>query len=266
MTTGLRALSLALSLVTLSACGGTRSGDYWGADATAVPGWNRLGEAALAAATDPMTWLPVATAAGLQIGDADDEIAEWAHEETPVFGSRTRAENASDWLRVGSFALYGAAGLAAPAPTGEWLSTKAKGFAVGGGAILATWGTTAGLKAATHRRRPLGSGNDSFPSNHASLTGASVRLTHETLRHYHLPPAVRFGSDVGLTGLALATAWARVEAGKHHPSDVLAGLALGNFVAVFATEAFLAPVAGEAVRLGAAPHGDGMLLQLSVGF
>jgi membrane-associated phospholipid phosphatase len=35
---------------------------------------------------------------------------------------------------------------------------------------------------------------------------------------------------LGLTGLAAGTAWARVEAGVHFPSDVLAGAALGNIM------------------------------------
>lgn len=265
MVIGLRALALSLTLL-LSACAGARTEAYWGADATASPSWSRLGEAALAAAADPLTWVPAAAAAGMQIGDADNDIARWAHEQTPFFGSRDTAEDASDWLRVGSFAAYGAAGLAAPAPEGDWFATKAKGFAVGGGAILATWGATEGLKAASHRQRPLGSADDSFPSNHASLTAASARLAHEALRYHDLPPAARMGADVGLAGLALATAWARVEAGKHHPADVLAGLALGNFLAAFAGEAFLEPVAGQAVRLGVIPHGDGALLQVGVRF
>src|SRR3546814_9653707 len=85
-------------------------------------------------------------AAGIQIGGADDDIAEWAKEETPLFGARDTADDASDWLRVSSYAIYGAAGLAAPAPEDAWLATKAKGFAVGGGALLATWGATEGLK------------------------------------------------------------------------------------------------------------------------
>jgi membrane-associated phospholipid phosphatase len=265
MAVSRKALPLALLLLVLTGCAGPRE-SYWGADATATPGWNRVGRAALTAATDPLTWAPAALAAGVQIGGADDDIAEWANEETPLFGSRATADDASDWLRVGSYAAYGAAGLLAPAPEDEWLATKAKGFAVGGGAILATWGATEGLKAASGRERPLGSADDSFPSNHASVTSVSARLTSETLRYYELPPAARVGSDVGLAGLALATGWARVEAGKHHPADVLAGMALGNFLAVFASEAFLAPATAERLQLGVTPHGDGMLLQLRVGF
>lgn len=261
----MRALAPALLLLSLAACGTTER-PYWGADATATPGWERLGAAALTAATDPFTWLPAAAAAGLQIGGADDDIADWANEETPIFGARDTADDASDWLRVGSYAVYGAAGLAAPAPEDCWLTAKAKGFAVGGGALLATWGATEGFKVATGRERPVGRDDDSFPSNHASMTAASARLARETLGTYQLSPLARLGSDLGLAGLALATGWARVEAGAHHPADVLAGMALGNFLAVFASEAFLAPVTDERLQLGVAPHGDGLLLRLRVGF
>jgi len=253
-------------LLWLPACTVTPPADsYWGADATAMPGWERLGRAAVTAATDPLTWLPAAAAAGLQIGGADKNIAEWANEETPVFGARDTAEDASDWLRAGSYALYGAAGLAAPAPEGRWLATKAKGFAVGGAALLTTWGLTEAGKAAVGRERPVGNDDDAFPSGHASMTTAAARLTRETLGYYDLPRGARLGSDAALAGLALATAWARVEAGEHYPADVLAGAALGNFLAVFANEAFLAPVAGERVALGVAARRDGFLLQLSLG-
>jgi hypothetical protein len=41
------------------------------------------------------------------------------------------------------------------------------------------------------------------------------------------------------TGFGYATAWARIEAGAHYPTDVLAGAALGNFVSLFVHDAFL---------------------------
>ena len=48
-----------------------------------------------------------------------------------------------------------------------------------------------------------------------------------------MPKAARRASNVALHTLGYATAWARVEADRHFPSDVLAGVALGNFVAEF---------------------------------
>jgi hypothetical protein len=44
---------------------------------------------------------------------------------------------------------------------------------------------------------------------------------------------------VANTALAMSVGWARVEAGRHHPADVLAGMALGHFMAVFIHDAFL---------------------------
>ncbi|NIA70930.1 phosphatase PAP2 family protein [Pelagibius litoralis] len=204
--------------------------------------------------------------AALQIGGADADIADWANEETPLFGSRDTADDASDWLRFGSYGLYAAAGLAAPAPADAWLATKAQGFAVGGGALLATRGATEGLKAAIGRDRPLDQDDDSLPSGHASMTAAAARLARDTLTYYDLPRPARLGGDVALAGLVLTTSWARVEAGEHHPTDVLAGIALGNFLAVFATEAFLAPASDGRLALGVDTQGDGMMLQLSLGF
>src|SRR5262245_15116026 len=224
----------ALLTFTLGACStAVPEGSYWGADATAAPSWDRVAEAAWDAAKDPFTWVPAVGAAALQIGDVDDDIADWANDHTPVFGSRGTASDASDWLQAASVAVYVGTGLGAPAPNGDWLLTKAKGFAVGATALAATAGTTFGLKEAVGRERPLGQDNDSFPSEHASLTAASARLTYETLQYYDLPQEARIAADVGLAGLALTTGWARVEAGEHHPADVLAGAALGNFLAVF---------------------------------
>lgn len=146
------------------------------------------------------------------------------------------------------------------------MGTKAKGFAVGAAAVAATAGTTALFKEITGRNRPLGQDDDSFPSGHASLASVSARLTHETLRYYDLPRGACIAADAGLAGLSLTTGWARVEAGEHHPADVLAGAALGNFLAVFATEAFLRPNLGESVALHAAPYRDGMDFHVSIAY
>jgi membrane-associated phospholipid phosphatase len=264
---GLRGLcACALAAMALAACGAGAPGPYWGADATAAPGWDRVGRAALKAALDPFTWAPAAGAAVLQIDDLDDEIADWANDETPLFGSRRTADDVSDALQAASVAVYIGAGLAAPAPPDDWLGAKAKGFAVGAAAIGATVGTTYLLKEATSRERPVGDDEDSFPSGHASLAGVSARLAHEALRYYDLPPAPRIAADAGLAGLALMTGWARVEAGEHHPADVLAGAALGNFIAVFATEAFLRPAFGESVALRAVPRRGGMELRVALAY
>jgi membrane-associated phospholipid phosphatase len=262
----MQAIRIAFLAIALAACTTGSAGPYWGADATAAPGWDRIADAALKAALDPFTWAPALGAAALQIEDLDDTVADWANDETPLFGKRETAADVSDGLQAAGVALYVGTGLAAPAPQDAWLATKAKGFAVGAAAIATTIGATSLLKETTARDRPLNQDDDSFPSGHASLAAVSARLTHDTLRHYDLSRGARSAADAGLVGLALATGWARVEAGEHHPADVLAGAALGNVIAVFATEAFLHPALGESVALHARSHGDGVALQVSVAY
>lgn len=256
----------ALLAFALGACTTGTNGPFWGADATIAPGWDRLGRAAATAATDPFTWAPAIGAAALQIGEADSDIAEWANEETPIFGSRENASNASDWMRGASVAVYAGTGLAAPAPRGDWQAAKAKGLAVGAAAMGTTLGLTELAKETSDRERPLGQNDNSFPSGHASLTSVSTRLTSETLRYHHMSRGARIAANAGLAGLSLATAWARVEAGEHHPADVLAGAALGNFIAVFATEAFLRTIREESATLRATAHRDGMEIGMAIAF
>lgn len=264
---GLLAIAAVLSALVLPACSSRHPGQSWGADATFVPAWNQLGSAALRAATDPFTWAPAGAAAIIQIGDLDGEIAEWANSETPLFGSRETARDASDWLRNGSLAVYVATGLAAPVASGDnWLGSKAKGFAVGSAAIAATAASSGLLKTATGRERPLGQDDASFPSRHAALAGVGARLSSETLRYHDMPPGVRLASDTGLAGLVLMAGWARVEGGEHHPADVLVGAAIGNFLAVFASEAFLGVPRRQALALNVHPVSDGWMLNASLSF
>lgn len=56
-----------------------------------------------------------------------------------------------------------------------------------------------------------------------------------------LPKGVRTGLRWSLTGLAAGTAWARIEAGAHYPTDVLVGAGLGNFAGKFVSELILGP-------------------------
>jgi membrane-associated phospholipid phosphatase len=90
-----------------------------------------------------------------------------------------------------------------------------------------TYGLTFGLKAAVHEERPDHSGNDSFPSGHASsaFLGASYL-------HY------RYGWKYGAPAYVLATlvGASRVEADKHFVHDVLASILIANVSAYFLTD------------------------------
>jgi hypothetical protein len=92
---------------------------------------------------------------------------------------------------------------------------------------------TTQLKKETNRVRPNGANDHSFPSGHTSSAFSSAQLASQNLTHYNFSGRTNFWARTSLFVLASGTGWARVEANKHYPSDVLFGAALGNFVGAF---------------------------------
>jgi membrane-associated phospholipid phosphatase len=89
-----------------------------------------------------------------------------------------------------------------------WTQAEAYGLSLGVATLL---------KATVPRNRPDDTGN-SFPSGHATAAFTAATLAWRNSGPWAGVPAY---------GLAAATAFSRVEAGRHFPSDVLAGAALG---------------------------------------
>jgi membrane-associated phospholipid phosphatase len=229
------------SLGVVAGCGTLPNGRGWGQDATPWPGWQRVRTAAVDAALAPATWVPVAGALTLQVGDMDKKPSRWASDHTPVFGSQKGADRASDLLRDTTTAASWLTALATPSgerPKG-WVMAKLKGVTVGVVAVTLTSGATEILKPETNRSRPDASGVTSFPSGHASNAAVHTTLASRNLESLQLPPWDRTAGRIGLATLMAGTAWARVEAKKHFPSDVLAGMALGHFLGAFFNDAFL---------------------------
>jgi hypothetical protein len=85
------------------------------------------------------------------------------------------------------------------------------------GLVLAG-GMTAGLKLLTGRERPDGSDRLSFPSFHAAATFCTAAILWD-----------RWGAGAGIPAgmIAVFTGVSRVDLGRHYPSDVLAGAAIG---------------------------------------
>lgn len=84
--------------------------------------------------------------------------------------------------------------------------------------LLITYGMTGVLKLGAGRERPDGSGSGSFPSGHSSGTACAAVVLWD-----------RYGPGAGVPAAALAvfTALSRVQLGRHYPSDVIAGAAIG---------------------------------------
>ncbi len=231
---------LILSFSILCGCGTLPNGKRWGEEATISPGWDKVGTAAYNSLVSPLTWVPVAGAAIMQIDNWDHKISRWASDKTPIFGSQENANSWSNHLLYISGAVYGTTALLTPSggQKGEWVTDKIKGFIVGGAALGLSEGVVEILKPATNRDRPDGD-HYSFPSGHATLAASFSTLAAKNIDTMQLPRSAEIASDIGLGLLATGTAWARVEAKKHYPSDVLAGMAIGHFFSAFVNDAFL---------------------------
>jgi membrane-associated phospholipid phosphatase len=204
----------------------------------------------------------------LQVDSWDEEVADWASDETPVFGSPENAEDWSDGLRSASVAGYAASVLATSSGDvdGDWLLAKTKGALVGVGALVTTSSITSGLKSLTSRERPNGEDDRSFPSGHASTAAVMGTLTVRNLQSIDTSPALRTTLEIGAGAITAGTAWARVEAGAHYPSDVLVGIALGNFMGAFFTEAFLGLEPGARFAFSAEPTPGGAMVRWDMRF
>lgn len=86
-----------------------------------------------------------------------------------------------------------------------------------GESVALTMGVTYALKYTVDEQRPDG-GSQSFPSAHSSISFCSAEFLRK-----------RYGLEYGIPAYAAASfvAYSRVEAGAHHPHDVIAGAAIG---------------------------------------
>ncbi len=193
----------------------------------------RLKTAVTSELTSPQVWAPLAGAAVIHATQADKPLSDWAREQRPVFGNRDRAEKRSD--QFNDVLEYGSYVSLALAPTWRehegWknkVAQKGKEWLTMEGGTRASYWTVQYLKREIWRERPSGQDNFSMPSGHAAAAGS--------WRKALMNNAGNFGDGdhpwLEATGTALAagTLWARVEAGKHYPTDVLVGYAVGNFL------------------------------------
>lgn len=197
-------------------------------------GWGDLAAIAVLAAA-----AAAPSMAGLPHGPPDcapcDPASLWGIDRGVVGHASAGAGTASDVLVLG---VMGGAALAviAGAPSAQ----RTGNAAVFGETIAAAYAATGWLKVAIGRERPvlytadaLAAADDpdsqrSLPSGHtAAAFGAAVSYLVLSGRQ-HLPHRTR--NAVLLFGGAAAVGTLRVAAGRHFPTDVLAGAALGALI------------------------------------
>ena len=188
----------------------------------------------------------------------DKKISDWARKETPIFGSGENAQEASD--RFHDYARYGMiAAVLTPhaSDTDYWLDMPQRGAVTYAG-IITTDNVTGWIKEETERERPNRLNTRSFPSGHTSMAFYSVGMANRNIDALPLSRTWQYTAKGIETTCGIATAWSRIEAGMHYPSDVLAGAALGNFIAIMLHDAFLTE--SSMIHVGADAHGTPLFL------
>lgn len=156
---------------------------------------------------------------------------------SPVWADKTKTwGTASDVMAAGLPLLAGAATLMNDDIEGTRQLVLSAGSAIAASEVL---------KSTVHSTRPDGSDNKSFPSAHTALAFSAATFIDR-----------RYGEQYGawtpaLYGVAALTGVARVEAKKHHWTDVVAGGAIGWGSARFWTE----PVQGGHISVIPTAHG-----------
>jgi hypothetical protein len=182
---------------------------------------------------DPNVWAPVVAAALLQVNDADEEISDYLLEETPVFGSVENAKDWSDNFRSYTSVAYAGTALSIDRPVdhrvlllmGEWVSV---------GAVDNIRGR---MQESIARDRPDGSGPTSMPSGHTTTASYQASLARTNIGYLDVSSETKQRLSVTVTTFSVLSGYARIEAGRHYPSDVLVGYALGSFFGGLATYA-----------------------------
>ena len=246
-------MCLALGTLLLFNTGCVQHHKHWGEDATPLPGWYAVGQAAKNAFTDPQTWGPLIAAGAIVTLDADDKITDWAVDQDLMFNSTLAASDASDdWLELSEALVYATA-LATPSgeTAGEWLINKGKGLGATYLITKSSFTISDNAKKPFSRERPDGSNDESFPSAHALRASMHAAMAARNVDAMGIHDHAKFFAKGGIYTLAGMTAWARMEANKHHPSDVLVGYAIGRLMGVFLNDAFITPDTDTKIRLNA---------------
>ena len=225
--------------------------------------WDKTADAAKRAAMAPETWGPLAGAAVIAAADRDHAWQDSLHKHQPIFGSN--AEDASNNLKSASTALYAVTTVfAQPAEssTQEALEWKALNVATYAVSREVTDGIVNTTKEWSGRDTPNGQQDDAFPSSHAAITTLQTGMARRNLDYINMNDNWRVAAKAGLYTIDGLEALSRVEADKHYPTDVLVGMALGNFISNFAFNLLLDRPSPLGVgNLALIPTGDGALLQ-----
>jgi membrane-associated phospholipid phosphatase len=162
--------------------------------------------------TQPAVLLPLSLGIATVVAIPYDRRLE--HQWQGVIKGRQNLGN------IGVYSLIGVSALTGLLFPGEDRNSWDESWTVAE-AFLCSYLTSSVLKSSVHRLRP-GHGTNSFPSGHSAMAFTGATLIERNLGPYAGIPAYL---------LAAFTAFERVESGRHFPSDIFAGAAIGTLSA-----------------------------------
>ncbi len=154
-------------------------------------------------------------ALAIHFGGVDQKISDDLTKSYPISGSAEQARDYSDWgvnATNAAWLISGAIYDPVALPF-QYVGDKARGA------------LTVGWKRQSNRLRPDKSDRLSFPSGHSARASYRAHSAINNLDGRY--PMI----DAALLATAAATAFFRVESGRHYPTDVLVGYALGDYMA-----------------------------------
>jgi len=200
---------------------------------------------------DPHVYAPLAAAALLQINNADEKVSDYLYENNPVFGDVENAKDWSDNFRSYTETSYILAGLFADIRADHKALLLTSQY-VSGEAVSEV---RSEIWRHVERDRPDGSGNTSMPSGHTTTASYRAKLAKINTQYLDVNEDIKDNLNIMYTSFAAMTGYARVEAGRHYPSDVLVGYALGSF---------LGNITEQVVIFSPLASRDGVMLNVSV--
>ncbi len=213
------ALYLVVVIALLTGCGSTQM-RY---------AWNQTKMASYNAVTDPLTWGTALGAAALYVTSGDDNLSEY-------FADNHWVDNDLDDALLDTNAAITL--LTAVTVPQEEFGMKAKRAAVALGAFGVGRLTANVLEENVSKEAPDGS-DDALGSHHAVEPFAGAAVTRRNVAAMNLSPWAAYSIvGVSYTTASLA-ALTRVQEEGHSFGDQLVNAAVGNFIGIFITDAFM---------------------------
>lgn len=185
--------------------------------------------------SSPHFWAPLASAGIISVSGLDGTLSKFASESHLLTSDHESTDKLSDRLNtileIERYAsIFVASSWNEDDGWGGYALSKLRGGVVTELSARSTKPANDSLRSFIHRRRPDHSDHRSLPSGHATEASTSRALIARNLDSSRIDESAKKVVNAVNGAITGAVMWARVEARRHYPSDVLAGYSVGYFV------------------------------------